>query len=173
MPKSKNLKLSRQVALLRIIFGVIWGVDAALKWQPAFLRGFVHDIMMAAAGQPTWLGWWFSFWMHPLMSHPYLFAVLTAVIESLLALALLLGVARRFTYAAGAVFALLVWGIGEGFGGPYAAGSSDIGAAVIYILVFAAFYEIDRVVVASWSLDAKLARRFTWWPKLAGGRSAR
>ena len=37
-------------------------------------------------------------------------------------------------------FSLLVWSVGEAFGGPYAAGSTDIGTAIIYAFVFAALY---------------------------------
>jgi hypothetical protein len=39
---------------------------------------------------------------------------------------LLLGVARRAGYAVGIVYSLLVWGVGEGFGGPYTSGATDI-----------------------------------------------
>jgi nitrite reductase (NO-forming) len=34
----------------------------------------------------------------------------------------------------------LVWTTAEGFGGPYKAGSTDIGTAIIYVLVFAGLY---------------------------------
>ena len=43
----------RALAGLRIVFGFAWGVDAWLKWQPAFLRGLSHRRTLgpAAAGE--------------------------------------------------------------------------------------------------------------------------
>jgi hypothetical protein len=35
----------------RIGFGLIWVIDAALKWEPAFRTGFTGDLRMAAQGQ--------------------------------------------------------------------------------------------------------------------------
>jgi len=32
--------LAARVALIRIVFGLIWAVDAWLKWQPDFAAGF-------------------------------------------------------------------------------------------------------------------------------------
>ncbi len=34
----------------------------------------------------------------------------------------------------------VIWSTAEGFGGPYTAGSTDIGAAIIYVLVFLALW---------------------------------
>jgi hypothetical protein len=45
------------------------------------------------------------------------------------AAALIFGFARKSTYIAAAVFSLLIWSTAEGFGGPYTAGSTDVGAS--------------------------------------------
>src|SRR5215831_1888032 len=123
---------------LRIGFGVIWLIDAVLKWLPGFRSDYMDTLMGQAQGQPGWLKPWFDFWIN--LQHPQaaLFAYLVAVIETLIALALITGFARKLTYGAAIVFSLLIWGTAEGFGGPYTSGASDIGTAVIYALVFTA-----------------------------------
>ncbi len=44
-----------------------------------------------------------------------MFATLTGLTETALALVLVLGVARRVGYTVGAIYALFVWAVGEGF----------------------------------------------------------
>src|SRR6266487_585042 len=50
------------IAALRIGFGLIWSVDAALKWQPAFRANFSQILSGVAQGQPGFLSWWFGLW---------------------------------------------------------------------------------------------------------------
>jgi hypothetical protein len=45
---------------LRITFGVIWLIDATLKWLPGFRSDYMSMIMGAGQGQPGWLHWWFN-----------------------------------------------------------------------------------------------------------------
>ena len=40
---------------LRISFGIIWLIDAVLKWLPGFRSGYMGAIMGEAQGQPGWL----------------------------------------------------------------------------------------------------------------------
>src|SRR5450759_5377332 len=91
---------------LRISFGIIWLVDAVLKWLPGFRSSYMGVIMGQADGQPGWLKPWFDFWIN--LQHPRV---------------------SSFAY-------LVIWATAEGFGGPYTSGSSDIGTAVIYAAVF-------------------------------------
>jgi hypothetical protein len=53
----------------------------------------------------------------------------------MIALALTFGFARKYTYIFTTFSALVIWGIAEGFGGPYNGSSTDIGAAVMYAVV--------------------------------------
>jgi nitrite reductase (NO-forming) len=153
---------------LRITFGVIWLIDAVLKWLPGFKSGYVAMIKMAAQGQPGWLHPWFSFWMSVQDPHGALFAYGAAVLETLIAVALIFGIARKFTYISAALFSLLIWSIAEGLGGPYGAGSTDIGTSIIYALVFvclltlAAYTGTDR-----YSVDYYLEKRISWWWRIA------
>lgn len=168
LTKKSSAYLSKHVATLRIIFGLIWAIDASFKWQPAFRSGFLGQIQGAASGQPSWLRGWFNFWIHFLAHNPHVFAVIVAIIESLIALALIFGVARRTTYLSAAVFSLLIWSIAEGFGGPYTATSTDIGTGIIYAIVFFSLYGLDRLAGQSkWSLDNYITKKLAWWSVLA------
>ena len=53
---------------LRIAFGVIWLIDATLKWLPGFKDSYMSTIMGIRDGQPQWLRWWFDFWIN--LQHP-------------------------------------------------------------------------------------------------------
>ena len=93
-------------------------------------------IMGQAGGQPGWLKPWLTFWIN--LRHPQAtsFAYLVAVLETLIALALIAGFARKLTYISAAVFSVMIWATAEGFGGPHTSGSSDIGTAVIYAVAW-------------------------------------
>jgi uncharacterized membrane protein YphA (DoxX/SURF4 family) len=153
---------------LRITFGVIWLIDAVLKWLPGFRSGYMGMISGAGQGQPGWLQWWFSFWTNMQHPAPTFFAILVAVLETLVALAVILGFARKVSYITAAAFSVVIWAAAEGFGGPYGSGASDIGTAIIYALVFvclltlAAYTGTDR-----WSMDYYLEQKISWWHKVA------
>jgi nitrite reductase (NO-forming) len=164
---SNGTNLARHIVALRTLFGVIWAIDAVMKWLPGFRRNLMMDVMSAGQGQPHWLAWWFDFWMKPMMHHGNLFAYFIAVAESLIALAVLLGFARKLSYIFGAVFSLLIWGVGEGFGGPYMSGATDIGSAIMYAVVFYALYQLERAATNAWSLDNTLAKKIVWWQRIA------
>jgi len=153
---------------LRISFGVIWLIDATLKWLPGFRSGYMDTIMGTAQGQPSWLRWWFDFWIR--LQHPRvnLFVDLVATVETLIALALILGFARKLTYISAAAFSLLIWATAEGFGGPYTSGSSDIGTAIIYAVVFMGLLALSYYAgPARYSVDYYLEQRISWWWKVA------
>ncbi len=156
------------MSALRVVFGVIWSIDATLKWLPGFRAGYMSTIMGIANGQPAWLKPWFRFWVN--LQHPraMFFAYLVAVVESLIAVALLTGFARKFTYASAAVFSFLIWATAEGFGGPYTSGASDIGTAVIYAVVFLGLLALSYYAGPSpYSVDYYLDRRLSWWWRVA------
>ena len=76
--------------------------------------------------------------------------------------------ARRTGYAAGAIYTMLIWSVGEGFGGPYMAGSTDVGTGIVYALLFVTLLAFapparrERL-----SVDRVLASRWPWWRHLA------
>jgi nitrite reductase (NO-forming) len=147
---------------------MIWLIDAVLKWLPGFRSSYMSNIMGAGMGQPGWLQWWFHLWINLQNPAPTFFAYLVAVLETLVALAVILGFARKVSYIASAVFCVVIWAAAEGFGGPYGSGASDIGTAIIYALVFmclltlAAYTGTDR-----YSADYYLEQKISWWHKVA------
>lgn len=154
--------------VLRITFGVIWLIDATLKWLPGFRADYMSVIMAEAQGQPGWLQPWFHFWIR--FQHPdaMFLAYLAAVIETLIAVALIAGFARKLTYLSAIAFSLLIWGTAEGFGGPYTAGASDIGTAIIYAVVFAGLMALSYYAgPARYSADYYLEKKIAWWWRIA------
>jgi thiosulfate dehydrogenase [quinone] large subunit len=154
--------------IVRVLFGLVFGIDAVLKWLPGYRHTYLAALKSSAASQPAWLHGWFHFWISLQSKAPNSFAVLTGLAETTLALVLLLGVARRAGYAMGVGYSLLVWSVGEGFGGPYASGSTDVGTGIVYALLFIALLAFapparrERL-----SLDQILVARWTWWRHLA------
>lgn len=168
MASNQFKSLSKHVALLRITFGVIWAIDASLKWRSSFSANFTAYIKTAAQGQPSWLHPWFNFWVSHLSAHAHPAATLTAVIETLIAVSLIIGFARKISYLSAAAFSLLIWAVAEGFGGPYTPTSTDIGTGIIYAIVFLSLYGLDKLARQStWSVDNVIAKHISWWPKIA------
>src|SRR5450755_1530775 len=79
--------------VLRVSFGVIWLIDAVLKWLPGFRSGYMDMLMGQAQGQPGWLRPWFTFWINVQHPRAIFFAYLAAVIETLIAVAVIVGFA--------------------------------------------------------------------------------
>lgn len=89
-------------------------------------------------GQPAWVQSWIHFWLQIIGINPHFFALIIAILETLLALGLIFGFLTRYAIFGGIILSLAIWSTAESFGGPYKAGSTDIGAAIIYVLVFVA-----------------------------------
>jgi len=158
---------SKRLAIVRIVFGLVWAVDAAFKFEPAFYHGILGTVKAADAGEPGWLNHWFNFWYRIVGADPHLLAVFIIIIEILIAVSLLFGIARRLNYALGAVFSFLIWGVAEGFGGPYVAGATDVGAGIIYVIAFMLLYVADSLTKPAWSLDPIIEKYLPWWHLIA------
>lgn len=154
---------------LRITFSVVWLVDAVLKWLPGFRSSYMTGLMGEAQGQPGWLHPWFNFRINLQHSQVTFFAYLVAVIETLIALALIFGFARKITYILAIVFSVLIWSTAEGFGGPYTSGASDIGTALRRCVPRAARAQLLR---GSGSIERRLLPRTPHLVVVAGGRGA-
>jgi nitrite reductase (NO-forming) len=153
---------------LRVAFGLIWAVSAALTWTSDFASHYVGYLHNAATGQPAWSAWWFDLWIGLVTPHVGFFVWATRIAETLLALALLLGFARKITYVVGILFSLLIWSTAEGFGGPYSVGANNIGAALSYVLIFAALIVINlRSGPSPYSLDYLIENRWPRWRRFA------
>lgn len=156
------------VGALRIVFGIIWLIDAGFKWSPTFAREYVSLLTTAAHGQPPWLAPWFHLWVHIVSPAPDVWATLTAVVETATALGLIFGFAQKAGYAIGFVFSLLIWSTAEGFGGPYTPGATDIGTSIVYALAFAYLAGMQYLEgLPAWSLDRWIMRRWPGWARIA------
>src|SRR5215471_4506813 len=155
------------IGLLRILFGVVWGFDAWFKWQPDFVNNFATYVTGAQDGQPWPIHHWIQFWVNTIGIDPTLFAYAVAVGETAIAIALIVGAFTNLTALVGVLLSIVIWSTAEGFGGPYHAGSTDIGAAIIYPLVFAGLFLSSAGLY--YGIDLKLTAALGRFGYLASG----
>ncbi len=149
-----NKAEDKSFAILRITFGLIWLIDASFKWSPTFINNFTDYLTQGAQGQPALVQAWIDLWVRGVSVDPHFFAIIVAISETAIAIGLLFGLLTEVAIAGGIAMTLVIWSTAEGFGGPYVAGSTDIGAAIIYVIVFIAlwlgrswrYYSIDSVL---------------------------
>lgn len=153
--------------VLRILFGLVWAIDAFFKWLPAFHNGLDSYLAAGAEGQPAAVRAWIGFWIGVVGVNPHFYGTALALAETALALALIFGVLTNLAYAGGVLLSPGVWSTAEGFGGPYQPGSVDIGAAIIYVLVFVALFLTSAGIY--FGLDTYLTPRLGRWGVLAAG----
>ncbi len=152
---------------IRAAFGLVWAIDAFFKWQPDFYNNYLSYITGIVTGQPQWLVPWFNLWVKLITPNPNLFAWMTRIVETVIALGLLFGLGRKWVYVLGGMFAMVIWAVPEGFGGPYAPGATDVGGGLIYVLVFGTLIVMDYVLGRSpYSVDFYLEKRFPFWRKI-------
>lgn len=159
--------------IVPIFFGVIWAIDAWFKWLPDFQHNFMKIVQAGAASQPSWLGPWYQFWQTVLQPYAHSLAVFSAIIETVIAVALIVGFARKPLYIFGALWSFGIWAIPEGFGNTSRAAYTDIGTSIIYVTVFAALWALDSCTgPRRYSLDALIERRFPRWKRIAEVRDS-
>lgn len=168
METKDGLKNPNAVGIIRILFGIVWLIDAQFKWRPAFINDMATYLMGAMPGQPPAVQAWIGFWVDVVNVNPVAFAYFVALAETALALALIFGVLSNLAYLGGAVLAFVIWSTAEGFGGPYVVGTTDIGAAVIYMFVFALLWQTRAGLYLG--LDRYLGNRLGPLAFLASGR---
>ena len=171
MNPSVSLSPWRQkgIAILRIIFGLVWAIDAWFKWQPDFINN-MSSYLSNPDGQPAWVANWVNFWINVVNVDPHVFAHLVAIGETAIALALILGVFSNLNAIVGILLSVIIWSTAESFGGPYVSGSTDIGAAIIYVLVFVGLFFADAGMI--WGLDQRLTPLLGRFSFLASGPKA-
>lgn len=126
----------------RILFGLLWAFDATLKWQPGFLFHFLSQLTSVVPGQPSWIAAYLGVVIVIVRAvGPLVVAVVTALIESSIALSLLTGRALRLFIPIGFLWSISVWSTAETFGGPYTSAGTGvrgnvIGNVFIYAVIF-------------------------------------
>lgn len=143
----------------RLLFGLLWLFDAALKWEPYFLNHFLDQLTPALQGQPHWIAVYITFVIQVVQAiGPRLVAVLVAIIETGIALSLLTGWLLPLVAPLGFLYSLAIWTTAEGWGGPYTAAGTGIrgnviGNALIYAIIF-----LFLIVPAGQSLRGRRVR---------------
>ncbi len=151
---------------LRILFGLIWIIDGAFKFQPGFIASGAWQ--PSPDGQPPWLQGWFTFWANTTSSNPTLWVDTTGILEILLGLALVFGFMRKIAYSGGILLSMLIWSVPEGFGGPYGPSSTDIGTGAVYAMVFLFLMIVNAGYGPSqYSLDWLIESRWPRWKAVA------
>ena len=126
----------------RLLFGLLWTFDAALKWQPYFLTHFLAQLTPAVHGQPAWIAAYITFVIQVVKAvGPQVVAVVAAIIETSIAVSLLTGRGLQVMAPLGFLYSLAVWTTAEGWGGPYTTAGSGIrgdvlGNVLFYAVVF-------------------------------------
>jgi uncharacterized membrane protein YphA (DoxX/SURF4 family) len=156
-----------------VFFGLIWAIDAYFKWLPDFQHNFMKTVQAGAASQPGWLRPWYQFWQTTLQPYAPSLALVTAIVETVIAVALIVGFARKPLYIIGALWSFGIWAIPEGFGNTSRAAYTDIGTSIIYVTVFAALWAIDSCTgPRRYSLDALIERHVPGWKRIAEVRDS-
>ncbi len=162
-----------RVACLRVLVGAILAIDASLQFLPGAPPQLAYLLVVGAGQEHPSLSWWFSYWAGVIAQDPGFWWYGTGVLMAFLAACLILGVARRLAYVVGFLFSVMLWAVPNGFGGPYAAPNTDIGAGLLYAVLFLVLLQIDSVSgPARLAADAALERRWPGW-RGVGGASLR
>ncbi len=133
---------TREIEVVRILFGLLWAFDAFWKWQPAFLEHSLSYLRAAQVGQPGWIVAYIGLFIHLLgIVGPMTFGIFAAVTETVLAISLLTKRGEKWFLPIGFFYSFGVWTTAEGWGGPYSLGSTGnrgdmLGTANMYMIVY-------------------------------------
>lgn len=168
-PAKSSIGRRRLAGVLRIAFGVVWAIDAALKWRPDFLHGrvFAHQFGIHDQITTPVIRQWIDLWQYIAAVAPTGMGVGTAIVETLIAVSLLTGTLLNVVYVGSAVYSFGIWSAAEAFGLPWsAAGATDIGPSIGYII--AALALLAAPGNAMWSVDSVLRPRLGKYGWLCG-----
>lgn len=160
-----SMKLSRVSAIL---FGLVYASEAFLAFYFNLAGNIVSVVQDQASSAPAFLNGWFSFWQGQVIAAPVFYAYLIGVLEALLAISLIVGLGRKVAYMGGALFAIIAWGVGEGFGGLPVLGYTDPGTGIIQAIVFLMLLGLNATHGTDpLTLDSKIERRYPSWKRLS------
>ncbi|PFG62227.1 hypothetical protein AXZ77_0804 [Thioclava sp. ES.031] len=138
-----DVSKNEMLTLARNGFGLLWGYDALLKFQPYFLNHFTDFLTSAQADMKGTLAASYDqlFLGVTNAMGPHLVAVLVALTEALVAASLISGRGLRIMAPVGFLLSFAIWSTAETWGGPYSMGVSAeaaqlFGAATIYMIAF-------------------------------------
>ncbi len=138
----------------RILFGLLWAFDAALKWLPAFHDHFLHQLTSILPGEPPWFAAYLGFIIVLVGAlGPRLVATMVALIETLIAAGILAGRGLGLVIPLGLAWSFAVWSTAEAFGGPYTSTGTGVrgnvlGNVLIYMIPFFFLWLATRARIA-------------------------
>jgi thiosulfate dehydrogenase [quinone] large subunit len=166
-PMDRSLRRLHGAAVVRIVYGVLWAIDAVFKWLPGWINGQTlgHELDESKVPTPV-LHNWVGLWHGAASMNPGAFAMFTAIVESLIAVALILGFLSNLTFIVTAVWSFGIWTSAEHMHMPFTTGMTDLGPSIGYI--FAALALFFAAAGATWSVDAVIRSRLGRLAPLAG-----
>ncbi len=138
----RHVPETHEIEIVRVLFGLLWLFDAFWKWQPAFLEHSLSYLRASQVGQPGWIVAYIGLFIHIIrFVGPLLFGLFAALAETLLGLSLLTERGLKWSLQLGFFSSFGVWTTAEGWGGPYAWGSTGnrgdmLGTADMYMIVY-------------------------------------
>lgn len=165
---------------LQLALAGVWLYAGLLQAQSyMFTRGFSTQMLDGAAeGNPHWLASTINWNAHLLASQPLLWNLFFMLIQVALGLGIACRPTVKFALGASIAWAIMVWWLGEGFGGLLTGQASAIsgapGAVILYALLAVLLWPTDRPspsehpsFIAAQAIGAPAARSI--WVLLWGG----
>jgi thiosulfate dehydrogenase (quinone) large subunit len=146
-------------AVVRILFGLLWAVDAAFKWLPGFISGrtLSEELGQGAKVHTPVVHQWLELWNTVGLVDPAASATVIAIVETFAAAALIFGVLSNAAFIGTAVWSFGIWSGAEAFHLPFHDGMTDLGPSVGY--VFASLALFFAAAGSTWSVDTWLRPR--------------
>lgn len=146
-------------AVVRILFGVLWAFDAAFKWLPGFIGGqtLPDELGNADKVDVPLVHEWMQLWNTIGLASPGAFATFIAILETLVAIGLIVGALSNAAFVGSAILSFGIWSGAEGFHLPFHDGMTDLGPSAGYI--FASLALFFAAAGSTWSVDTWLRPR--------------
>ncbi|HEV2403722.1 MAG TPA: hypothetical protein VGS08_06005 [Candidatus Saccharimonadales bacterium] len=151
---------------IHIALGLLWMLDGAFQLQPKmFTRAFVDQVIAPVAqGQPGWVSSPINAAIHIFLLNSVLYNLLIAFIQLTIGGLILCKRTTRYGLYMSVCWGLIVWSLGEGYGGIFSGHASLLtgapGAALLYVFIALAVIpskkKRERQTVASWLVFAWL-----------------
>lgn len=124
---------------IQVALGLLWVADGLLQLQPKmFGPSFVTGVLdPAAQGQPGFVAWPVTHMAHLVSLHPAAWNATFAAVQLLIGLGLLVRQTLKPALVISFAWALVVWGLGEGFGMLFTTMASPLTGAPGAVLLYA------------------------------------
>lgn len=122
---------------LRILFGVIWLINAWFQARSVYLGHFLNWFAQHRNGESSWVHAYIGWIVHGIQGTGTLpIEAIIILVDLLLALSLLTGRSLRVSGIVGILYSLFVWSAMGALGEPYGFGNANPGPGIIYAIAF-------------------------------------